>query len=91
MFFPTNSTIPTGPSVPRFNSTGSVPSTTDNIVHATLSSITDASVQAITTWWPTVNIVLGAIGAIAALSLAIYQIRLTRRQLHATHRIENGT
>jgi hypothetical protein len=49
------------------------------------------AVQAITAWWPTANIVLGALGAVAALSLAVYQIRLARRQLHATHRAENGS
>jgi hypothetical protein len=92
MFFPANSTNPTGPSAPRINSTDSVPSATasDNIAHVIPSSITDASVHAITAWWPTANIVLGVMGAIAALSLAIYQIRLARRQLHATHRIESG-
>jgi hypothetical protein len=50
-----------------------------------------SAVLAIASWQTTANIVLGVLGAVVALSLAIYHIRLTRRQLHATHRAENGS
>jgi hypothetical protein len=93
MFLPANSTDSCSPSALHFNSTsGQMPSpTTTTPALVTLTTTTDASVQAFTAWWPTANVALGVAGAIAALSLAIYQIRLARRQLHATHGIDNGT